>query len=204
MRTPIKREEIYCTNQANVKVKFNNYWQTMRNITREWCHQSQEGDVALETRPFWQGIYNRTKMQPLLKRNAPLPHVYYLKIGETRSLMFLVLSHFLTILRNVTIFKTVIHLSLRWAVLFLLTLNRFDSLTIITNTSKFADFHWLILPRLACFQSKRLTCPKKKWISNALFDLYFQTFINFNRPLPLSFHVISMREFLYNSKVFPF
>ena len=118
MRTSMKREEIYCTSQANVKVKFNNYWQTMRNITREWCHQIQEGDVALETRPFWQGIYNRTKMQPLLKRNAPLPHVYYLKIGETRSIMFLVLLPSLTILRNVTIFKTVIHLSLQWAVLF--------------------------------------------------------------------------------------
>ena len=52
-------------------------------------------------------------MQPLLKRNAPLPHVYYLKIGETRSLMFLVLLPSLTILRNVTIFKTVIHLSLQ-------------------------------------------------------------------------------------------
>ena len=24
--------------------------------SREWCHQIQEGDVALETRPFWQGI----------------------------------------------------------------------------------------------------------------------------------------------------
>ena len=52
-------------------------------------------------------------MQPRLKRNAPLPHVNYLKIGETRSLMFLVLLPSLTILRNVTIFKTVIHLSLQ-------------------------------------------------------------------------------------------
>ena len=57
----------------------------------------------------------------------------------------------------------------------LFTLNRFDSFTIVTITN-----------------------------SNALFGLYFQTFINFNRLLPLCFYVISMREFLYYPKVLPF
>ena len=31
----------------------------------------------------------------------------------------------------------------------LFTLDRFDSFTIVTNTSKFADFHWLILPNVS-------------------------------------------------------
>ena len=58
----------------------------------------------------------------------------------------------------------------------LLTLNRFDSLTIITNTSKFADFHWLILPRLACFQSKCLTCPSFQLSIGAFVSNHVYTF----------------------------
>ena len=48
----------------------------------------------------------------------------------------------------------------------LLTLDRFESFTIVTNTSKFADCQWLIPPRLACFYSKCLTYPKKRWIKH--------------------------------------
>ena len=46
-------------------------------------------------------------------KKIPLPHVYYFKIGETRSLMFLVLLPSFTILTNDNIFKTVIHLPLQ-------------------------------------------------------------------------------------------